>query len=97
MPVIIRPVAPDDRTEWEVLYQGYADFYGVTQTPDMRARVWGWLHDPDHGTEGLVAVGDDGTLLGLAHFRAFALRPPADFLTICSSTLMRAEHVSVML
>ncbi len=76
MPVIIRPVAPDDRTEWEVLYQGYADFYGVTQTPDMRARVWGWLHDPDHGTEGLVAVGDDGTLLGLAHFRAFA-RPLA--------------------
>ena len=76
MSVTIRPVAPDDRTEWEVLYHGYAEFYGVTQTHNMRARVWGWLHDPDHETEGFVAVGDDGTLLGLAHFRAFA-RPLA--------------------
>lgn len=41
MTVTIRAVMPDDRENWENLYQGYADFYGVPQTEDMRARVWG--------------------------------------------------------
>lgn len=68
----VRAVAAEDRDGWDRLYQGYAQFYGVTQTPEMRDRVWGWLHDPAASTEGLVAVGPDGALLGLAHFRAFA-------------------------
>ena len=72
----IRPVQPDDRAAWEALYQGYADFYGVTQTPEMRARVWGWLHDPQAECAGLVAVNAGGTLIGFAHFRPF-LRPLA--------------------
>lgn len=67
----IRPPAENDRAAWEQLYEGYAGFYKVTQTPQMRATVWGWLQDPGHGTQGLVAVAD-GRLIGLAHFRAFA-------------------------
>lgn len=67
----IRAVQPGDRQEWDGLYAGYAAFYKVTQTPEMRDTVWGWLHDPGHATEGLVAE-DGGRLLGLAHFRAFA-------------------------
>lgn len=67
----IRPVAPQDRAQWDRLYAGYAEFYKVAQTPKMRETVWGWLHDSLHATEGLVAE-QDGTLLGLAHFRAFA-------------------------
>src|SRR5690606_32602083 len=61
-----------DRAAWEGLYAGYAAFYRVTQTPEMRARVWDWILDPAHETEALVAVAGDGRLLGLAHFRAFA-------------------------
>ena len=67
----IRRPTPSDRAAWEALYAGYAEFYKVTQTPEMRATVWGWIHDPDHTTDGLVAV-EDGTLVGLAHFRPFA-------------------------
>jgi GNAT superfamily N-acetyltransferase len=37
----------------------------------MRAKVWGWLLDAGHTTEGLVAE-VDGKLLGLVHFRPFA-------------------------
>ena len=70
--VTIRPVASTDRAEWDVLYRGYADFYKVTQSEEMRDRVWSWLHDPDAESEGLVAQGADGKLLGLAHFRPFA-------------------------
>lgn len=71
----IRRPDQGDRDEWERLYAGYADFYRVTQGPEMRARVWGWIHDPAHSTEALVAE-RDGRLVGLAHFRAFA-RPLA--------------------
>ncbi len=67
----IRPLKETDRADWDVLYAGYADFYRVTQTPDMRDRVWSWIHDAAHQTEGLVAV-LDGKPVGIAHFRAFA-------------------------
>lgn len=68
----IRPVQLGDRAGWDVLYQGYAAFYRVDQTVEMRDRVWGWLHDPAHSTEGLVAEASDARLIGLAHFRPFA-------------------------
>lgn len=67
----IRAIADADRVDWERLYAGYADFYRVTQTPEMRARVWSWIHDPAHETEGLGAL-LDGKPVGIAHFRAFA-------------------------
>ncbi|MEZ5777013.1 MAG: GNAT family N-acetyltransferase [Paracoccaceae bacterium] len=72
MSVKIRPVQAGDRAEWDVLYQGYAAFYKVEQSADMRDRVWSWLFDPAQQSEGIVAVGSDGKLLGLTHFRPFA-------------------------
>lgn len=69
--MLIRKPDADDFDRWATLYAGYAEFYGVTQTPDMLERVWGWIHDPAHTVQGLVAE-QDGRLLGLAHFRAFA-------------------------
>ena len=69
--VVVRRVAEADRAGWDRLYAGYAEFYGVEQTPVMRDRVWGWIHDPAHEVEGLVAE-RDGDLVGLAHVRAFA-------------------------
>ena len=69
--MIIRPPTDADRPAWERLYEGYAAFYKVTQTPEMRATVWGWIHDPAHGTKAFIAE-DQGRLLGLAHYRPFA-------------------------
>jgi len=51
----IVPLAPHHRPRWEFLYAGYAEFYRVTQTPEMRARVWGWTQDPAHEVKGLIA------------------------------------------
>ena len=70
MPVTIRPLALDDRADWERLFKGYADFYKVEQTEEMRATVWGWLHDPDHGSNCLVSE-LDGTVIGFTHYRPF--------------------------
>lgn len=74
----LRIVEPDEkhRAEWEKLYAGYAAFYCVAQTPDMRATIWNWLHDPAHEMQGLVALDEAGQPIGLAHFRPFA-RPLA--------------------
>lgn len=71
MPKEIRPPRPDDRAEWDKLYQGYATFYKTSQTEAMRDTVWSWLMDNASPVKGLVAE-MDGRLLGLAHFRAFA-------------------------
>jgi GNAT superfamily N-acetyltransferase len=68
----IRPVTQDDRAQWDILYQGYASFYKVAQTEDMRDRVWGWLHDPAAESEGLVCADATGTLIGLTHYRPYA-------------------------
>jgi ribosomal protein S18 acetylase RimI-like enzyme len=56
---------------WEALYAGYAEFYRVQQTPEMRERVWTWINDPHHELEGFLALGSDGVAVGLAHFRPF--------------------------
>lgn len=71
MTVTIRALAPEDRAAWERLFKGYADFYKVEQTAEMRDTVWGWLQDPAHGSNCLVAE-LDGTLVGFTHYRPFA-------------------------
>jgi GNAT superfamily N-acetyltransferase len=60
------------RADWERLYAGYAGFYRVAQTPEMRERVWGWIMDPAHEVEGFVAEDASGRAVGLAHVRPFA-------------------------
>ncbi len=70
--VTIRPTAPKDRLEWDRLYAGYAAFYKVEQTPEMRDKVWSWLMDQAAEVHGLVAETGDGKLIGITHFRPYA-------------------------
>ncbi|NGM23375.1 GNAT family N-acetyltransferase [Roseomonas stagni] len=70
--VTVIPLATEHREAWERLYAGYAAFYRVTQTPEMRARVWGWIMDPAHEVKAFIAVDGGGKPLGLAHYRPFA-------------------------
>ena len=65
----IRAIQRQDQGQWDVLYQGYADFYKVDTDADKRDRLFGWLMDPAHICEGLVAEAD-GNVIGLAHYRA---------------------------
>ena len=53
--VRIVPLAERHHADWERLFAGYAAFYKLAQTPEMRARVWNWLQDPAHAVEGLAA------------------------------------------
>ena len=71
MITITRP-AVSHREAWNRLYAGYAEFYKVEQTPEMRDRVWSWLIDPSHGVNGFLALDAEGAPVGLAHYRPFA-------------------------
>jgi GNAT superfamily N-acetyltransferase len=68
------PLRPEHRSDWERLYAGYAAFYKVAQTPEMRATVWQWIFDNDNELEALVAIDAAGRVVGLAHYRPL-LRP----------------------
>jgi GNAT superfamily N-acetyltransferase len=68
---IVRPEA-SHRAAWERLHAGYAAFYKVEQTAQMRARVWGWINDPAHEVKAVLALDASGAPIGLAHFRPFA-------------------------
>ncbi|WP_160000181.1 GNAT family N-acetyltransferase [Roseomonas sp. 18066] len=68
----ILPLEDSHRPEWERLYQGYAEFYRTEQTSEMRARVWGWIHDPAHEVNGFIAIDGAGRAVGITHYRPFA-------------------------
>jgi len=70
--ITVRKIRASDREAWSALYAGYADYYQVTQTEQMRDTVWSWLHDSTHEVSGFIAVNETGDALGLAHYRPFA-------------------------
>ncbi|MCU1419409.1 GNAT family N-acetyltransferase [Mycetocola sp.] len=72
----IRSTRDRDFFNWLPLFADYGNFYG-TPVPDEKALlVWSWITEKTHGLSALVAQNEDGTLVGLAHYRTFA-RPLA--------------------
>lgn len=67
----IRAVQADDREAWANLFGAYREFYELAPDETVVDTVWGWLTDPGHELQGLVAV-RDGILIGIAHWRRFA-------------------------
>lgn len=59
----------DDKTAWENLYYGYADFYQVPMDQTILDTVWQWIHDPQYPFYALVARHPVNDLVGLMHFR----------------------------
>jgi GNAT superfamily N-acetyltransferase len=67
----ILPLSANHHADWDRLYAGYASFYGVAQTPEMRATVWGWIMDPAHEVKGFMAFSGENAV-GIAHYRPYA-------------------------
>ena len=72
MPVAVRSVATEDRSQWERLFAAYGVFYETEFDADVLAGVWGWLTDDTHEVSALVAVDGTGALVGFAHYRRLA-------------------------
>lgn len=66
----IVPAEGRHKAEWRRLYNGYAAFYKVPMTDEIAETVWGWLNDPNHVLNCLIAEDASGKVVGLAHIRA---------------------------
>jgi ribosomal protein S18 acetylase RimI-like enzyme len=62
------PKAARLKAQWRMLFEGYTTFYKRTLTDHVAETVWGWLNDPNHDEEGVLAL-LEGKPVGLAHFR----------------------------
>lgn len=64
---VIRPLRPDERAEWEPLWQGYLTFYEARVSPETTDVLWQRLHDP---SEPMFALGAyaGGKLIGITHY-----------------------------
>ena len=76
MPISIRPVEQSEFFAWYALFSDYADFYETPLSDESAVLVWSWIIDDTKDLGALVAVDDDGALVGFAHHRTF-LRPLA--------------------
>jgi GNAT superfamily N-acetyltransferase len=66
-PLIVRPVAPADRAQWEPLWEGYNTFYKRTVPAEITEMTWTRFFDAYEPVHALVAE-RDGQLLGLVHY-----------------------------
>jgi GNAT superfamily N-acetyltransferase len=67
MPVTVRPVAPADLAQWEILWEGYNTFYQRILPPGVTRTTWSRFFDPNEPVYALVAE-KEGRLLGLVHY-----------------------------
>ena len=67
-PFRIRNIKLEDKNDWVVLFQGYADFYEVQINENIINTVWKWLHTPEHELQGLVGE-INNKVIAFAHYR----------------------------
>lgn len=67
MGIVVRAVEAADRPAWDRLWAGYLAFYRHDLPPEVTERTWAQLLDPAGALHGLVAVGDDGAVIGFSH------------------------------
>ena len=69
--LVVRPARAADADQWATLYRNYRAFYRLEPDEQVVNRVWGWVNDPAHEVNGMVAV-TGADLVGLANHRRFA-------------------------
>ncbi|MGD1065230.1 MAG: GNAT family N-acetyltransferase [Vulcanimicrobiaceae bacterium] len=64
----IRAAQPQDETAWRALWAGYCAFYEATIPEDVTRTTWARILDPAQPIHALVALDEDGTVIGLANY-----------------------------
>jgi GNAT superfamily N-acetyltransferase len=87
--LLVRPPLPSEFQTWAPLFRAYREFYELAPDETVVQTVWGWLQDPLHEENALVAE-QDGELIGLAHYRRFA-RPSRGGMAMFLDDLITGE------
>ena len=67
MPVIVRPIKPEDRAAWQELYSAYLKFYESEPNDSATEHLWTRLTGSNPEIQGLIAE-NNGVVVGIAHF-----------------------------
>jgi GNAT superfamily N-acetyltransferase len=70
--VSVRLLEPSDEPQWRVLFGLYREFYRLREDEEVVSRVWGWLMDPRHECQGLVAMSEND-IVAIAHYQRFPI------------------------
>ena len=65
--MIIRPLAHDDRAQWDPLWQGYLAFYKTSVPADVTDTTFARFFDKSEPMHALVAE-RDGKIVGIVHY-----------------------------
>ena len=68
MAITIRPPRPTDRAAWDLLWQGYLEFYNTDLAPGITDITWSRLLDTAEDMHCLVAEDGSGELIGIVHY-----------------------------
>jgi GNAT superfamily N-acetyltransferase len=65
--ITVRRLRTDDRADWQRLWDQYLRFYRAELPPGTSEETFARLCESESGLVGLLAVGRDGSAVGLAH------------------------------
>lgn len=66
--VTIRPASPEDEPRWRSLWDGYCAFYETEVPEEVTANLWRRILTSEEVVHGLVAVNENGDILGFTHY-----------------------------
>ncbi|WP_336789631.1 GNAT family N-acetyltransferase [Gordonia malaquae] len=69
--ITIRPLLVSDEARWRDLFREYREFYLLPESEAVVSTAWGWMMDPRHECNGLVAESNE-TVVGFAHHRRYS-------------------------
>jgi len=69
MKISVSRIKIEDRSAWEAMYYGYAEFYQVPMNDEILDTVWSWLFDGAYPFYGLIAKNEQGDAVGFMHCR----------------------------
>ena len=67
---MIRPLLAEDEQGWRYLFRAYGEFYESTFDDIVLEKVWMLLLTAGSGVDAIVALADDKTVVGFAHYRS---------------------------
>ncbi|MHA7852303.1 GNAT family N-acetyltransferase [Roseovarius sp.] len=68
MTITIRPLRPDDKSDWQRLWGAYLDFYETTLPDAVYDTTFARLLDPDRPAQNALLAVHDERAVGLVHY-----------------------------